>query len=202
VAIPPNVDETLATMHAHYLEADLVAQIPRVGPEWVPALCAVPRLEQIVRDGRSALAPILERVQSWADHPDLRETLASQRRTLIHGDVHRNNIIASAQTGHLVDWESARFAMPMLDLPTFGGPGTPGHEKYCETWRAQTGEDTASPAWQRGYLAAVVCVNVAYMTFAARNFGDQRAAQMLHDAVNSPSGPDQTVATGAVRTTR
>lgn len=184
-AIPQNVAATLATMHAQYLDSEPLGALPLVGPEWVPALCAVPRLEQLVRDGRSALAPILEHIRSWSDHPVLSETLSSQPRTLLHGDVHRNNVIAADQAGHLVDWEGARFGMAMLDLPTLGGPGSPGHEQYGRTWRALTGEDTASLAWQRGYLAAIVCINVKYITFAARNFGDHRAAQMLDEAANA-----------------
>lgn len=99
--------------------------------------------------------------------------------------MHRNNVIVTERTGRLVDWEVAQYGMPMLDLITLGGPGSRGHERYSAAWRALTGEDTASPAWRRGYLAATVGVKVKYLTFAARNFGDSHATRMLEDATRA-----------------
>jgi hypothetical protein len=113
--------------------------------------------------------------------PVLLDTLASQPRTLLHGDVHRNNVIVTEGTGRLVDWEGARYGMPMLDLITSEGlvaPGTSGTRRLGAHWPVRT----LPHLRRRGYLAATVCHNVGYLTFAARHFGDDHATRMLDDA--------------------
>lgn len=189
-AIPDNVAESLAAMHAHYLDSGYLDSgtpetIPVIDTDWWRGVCELRRLQQLARAGRPALHPIIDRVRSWSDRPAILDMLASLPRTLLHGDVHRNNVLVNDHTGQLVDWGGAHYGMPLLDLVTLGGPGSRGYERYAATWHALTGEDTASPAWRRGYLAATVCSKVSYLTFGARHFGDHRAARMLDEAARA-----------------
>jgi aminoglycoside phosphotransferase (APT) family kinase protein len=111
--------------------------------------------------------------------------LADLPRTLLHGDVHRNNVIVDEHIGRLIDWGGAAYGMPLLDLVTPGPPGSRGYERYAARWRALTGESTTSAAWRRGYLTATVCTKVMYLAFAARHFGDSAAIKMFDTAARA-----------------
>jgi hypothetical protein len=174
--IPDNVVKSLATVHAHYLNSGAPETIPVCDANWWTACCAQLRLRQL---GRPSLQPIIETVQSWSAHRLILDALTDLPRTLLHGDVHRNNVIVNAHTGQLIDWGGAAYGTPFLDLVTPGPPDSRGYERYAATWRALTGDSTASTAWRRGYLTATVCTKVQYLSFAARHFGDAAALGMF-----------------------
>lgn len=180
--IPDNVVESLAAVHAHYLNSVPDKAIPVRDTNWWKAGCGQPRLREF---GRPALQPIIEAVQSWSTHREMLEALTEMPRTLLHGDVHRNNVIVDERSGHLVDWGGASYGIPLIDLITPGPPGSRGYERYAATWKALTGETTESTAWRRAYLAATVCVKVAYLPFVARNFGDTAALRRFEEAAHA-----------------
>ena len=180
--IPDNVVESLAEVHAHFLNSGAPETIPVCDGNWWKASCAQHRLRQL---GRASLQPIVEAVQSWSAHRSILDALTELPRTLLHGDVHRNNVIVNGNAGQLIDWGGAAYGIPLLDLITPGPPGSRGYERYAATWQALTGESTTSPAWRRGYLTATVCSKVMYLAFAARHFGDAVAMSMFDTAARA-----------------
>lgn len=181
-AIPANVAESLAALHAHFLDSGPLETATPIDERWWRAACEQPRLQQFADDGRPALRQLVERVHGWSDHPAILDALAGLPRTLLHGDVHRNNVIVDDDTGRLVDWESGLYGIPQLDLVTLGGPASPGHERYATTWRALTGQDTAAPEWRRGWLVATACFELKYLPRGARVSGDAQAQRMVDEA--------------------
>lgn len=190
-ALPDNVVESLAAIHAHYLNSEPLDAIPVRDAAWWKARCAVPRLRQLARP---SLQPIIEAVQSWASHRMIVEVLTEHPRTLLHGDVHRNNVVVNEGGSRLIDWGGAAYGIPQLDLITPGPPGSRGYERYAATWQALTGESTAALAWWRGYLAATVCSKVDYLTFVARNYGDEAAITRFESAAGALSELERTAA--------
>ncbi|MBO0882994.1 MAG: phosphotransferase [Mycobacterium sp.] len=182
--IPDNVMDSLAAVHAHYLNSAPLGAIPVRDGTWWKARCAQPRLRQL---GRPSLQPIIEVVQSWSSHRLIVEALTELPRTLLHGDVHRNNVVVSNHTGRLIDWGGAAYRLPQLDVITPGPLGSRGFERYASAWQALTGESTAGASWQRGYLAATVCNKVDYLGFVARNFGDDAARARFETAARALS---------------
>lgn len=180
--IPDNVVESLAAVHAHYLNSGAPETIPVCDANWWQASCAQHRLRQLARP---SLQPIIDAVQSWSAHRLIIDALTEIPRTLLHGDVHRNNVIVNEHTGRLIDWGGAAYGMPLLDLITPGPPGSRGYERYAATWRALTGESATSAAWRRSYLTATVCTKVMYLGFAARHFGDSAAMKMFDTAARA-----------------
>jgi hypothetical protein len=183
--IPENVAESLAAMHAHYLDSGPPEWTTVIDAEWWRRACDQQKVQRFADSGRPALQPIVDRIRGWSDQPVVIDTLATQPRTLLHGDVHRNNVVVTGDSGRLVDWESGLYGMPQLDLITLGGPGSPGYERYAAIWRALTGQDTAAPEWRRGWLVATVCVQLKYLPRGARVSGDDHAQHMLDTAARA-----------------
>lgn len=190
-AIPDNVVESLAAMHAQYLDSEPPKTIPVFDANWWRTRCAVPRLQQLARP---SLQPIIDRIRSWSEHRLILDALTELPRTLLHGDVHRNNVIVNEHTGQLIDWGGGAYGMPLLDLINPGPHGSRGYERYAATWRALTGASTASPAWRRGYLTATVCTKVGYLGFAARHFGDAAALRMFETVATALTELERTTA--------
>lgn len=125
IEMPADVATALATVHAAHRGSAADSVLPVIDEAWLSTICAASRLAELVRDGRDSLEPILDRIRSWSDHPALRVELATQPRTLLHGDVHRNNVIIGAQGGHLVDWG------PRQTRAADVRPGHPGRARTC-----------------------------------------------------------------------
>lgn len=181
--VPDNIVDSLAAVHAHYLNGTRPAAIPARDADWWRGRCAQPRFRRL---DRPFVQPIVERLDSWSSHGPILEALGELPRTLLHGDVHRNNVIIDEDdVGHLIDWGGASHGIPQFDLITPGPPGSRGYERYVATWRMLTGESTASSTWRRGYLTATICTKVDYLGFAARMFGDDAATKMFDTAVRA-----------------
>lgn len=174
--LPDNVVESLAAAHAFFLDSPAPPGIPVRDAQWWVAACAQHRLREL---DRASLRPVIEAVRSWSAHRCILDALGELPRTLLHGDVHRNNVVVERATGRLVDWGGAAFGIAACDLITPGPPGSGGYERYTSRWEELTGERATSPAWRRGYLVATVCTKVSYLSFAARNFGDAAALRMF-----------------------
>jgi aminoglycoside phosphotransferase (APT) family kinase protein len=183
-SIPDNVMDSLAALHAHYLNSAPPGPLPIRDGAWWEARCVQPRLRQLARP---SLQPIIEAIANWSGHRLIVEALTDLPRTVLHGDVHRNNVVVDGRIGRLIDWGGASYGIPAIDVVTPGPPGSPAYERYAAAWRELTGESTTSLAWRRGYLAATVCSKVDYLAFAARNFGDAAAIRMFDAAARALS---------------
>ncbi len=104
----------------------LQAHVPRLLglglPDWrlaallssLRALCARPAVQHALpADVRSGLARLI------ASLPDRLDALQAcgLPDTLVHGDLHQGNVIASAAGPVLLDWGDAGVGLPLLDLP-------------------------------------------------------------------------------------
>lgn len=183
--IPENVVESLARMHVHHLERPLPDDVPVVDSSWWKAKCAV-SVERLTALRRPATRTLAARVTAFGDEPHIIDALEELPRTLLHGDVHRNNVLVDEHgTGHLIDWGGALVGTPALDIVNLGPPGSSAYRTYVDTWETLTGQGLDHAAWWRSYLVATVCINVKYVAFAARMFGDHTAESMLRQATEA-----------------
>ena len=176
--LPRNVLETLARLHAHYLDRPLPGRLPVVDSGWWRAKCAV-SAERLHALGRPATSALAREVTALRDEQRVVEALDTLPRTLLHGDVHRNNVLVDERgRGMLVDWGGALVGAPALDIANLGGPAGDAYRTYVDTWESLTGERLGDAAWRRSRLAATVWANVKYLAFAAKVFGDDTARSM------------------------
>jgi phosphotransferase family enzyme len=185
-SLPANAIETLARVHVHYLEESPPESVPVVDATWWRNKCDVSmeRLAVLDRPVPNELIPQVAALQ----HDSRITTLLDQLpRTLLHGDVHRNNVLVDdSQTGHIVDWGGALVGTPALDIANLGGPASSGYQVYVDTWRRLTGRNLdADPDWNTSYLLATAWINIKYLAFAAKMYGDTRAQEMMSAALNA-----------------
>ena len=194
IRIPGNVVESLARMHAYYLDSPVPEHIPVVDQSWWQARCAQ-SVERLTALGRPATRAIAARVETWAHEISILAELEQLPRTLLHGDMHRHNVLVDqAGAGHLIDWGAAAFGLPAFDLvrgllatgePALGSPGSQTYQVYADTWTALTGQSLTSPGWRRGYLVATVCNSARFIGLAAKLYSEHRAQAMLREGADA-----------------
>jgi hypothetical protein len=181
--LPSNAIETLARIHVHYLTRPLPQDVPVVDAEWWRAKCEV-SMQRLYALGRPVARELSGEVKTLRDEPRIIKSLDRMRRTLIHGDVHRNNVLVEQDgQGHIIDWGGAFVGAPALDIANLGGINSPGHRTYLAAWQELTGQVLADdPDWHRSNLTAAVWVNIKYLAFATKIFGDQKGRSMMRKA--------------------
>jgi aminoglycoside phosphotransferase (APT) family kinase protein len=184
-ALPANVVESLARMHIYYLNRPIPSNMPVADPSWWQAKC-LESIERLTASAKSAMPEALDKISAWANSPLITDALNHSPRTLLHGDVHRNNIIIDKYgTGHLIDWGDSLIGMPAFDIVNFCSPRTRVYDSYMETWRTNARNGLSDHEWWRSYLVATVCMSVRYLPFAARHFGLPDAQSMLRKAAEA-----------------
>ncbi|WP_020577154.1 phosphotransferase family protein [Actinopolymorpha alba] len=129
---------------------------------------------------------MIAQVTALRDEPRVQDALEELPRTLLHGDVHRNNVLVDEHgNGRLIDWGGALVGIPALDIVNLGPPGSNAYRTYADTWETLTGQNLETAAWRRSYLVATVCINLKYVAFAAKIFGDHKAQSMLQQATEA-----------------
>lgn len=184
--LPVNVIETLARIHAHYLDHPLPPDLPVVDGDWWRGKCDVSAQRLGILD-RPVAHELQDQVNAVRNEPKIINALDHMPRTLIHGDVHRNNVLVdNTRQGHIIDWGGAFIGAPALDLPNLGGPNSPGHRTYVTAWHQITGQVLANdPDWHHSFLIATVWVNIKYLAFATRIFGDAKGQSMMTKATEA-----------------
>lgn len=185
-AVPANVIETLARIHAYYLNQPVHQDLPVVDSDWWRAKCDLSRQRLGALD-RPIARRLQQQVKTFRDEPKIITALDQMPRTLIHGDVHRNNVLIDNDgLGHIIDWGGAFIGAPALDLPNLGEPGAPGYRTYLAAWQALTGQALDDdPDWHRSFLTATVWINIKYLAFATKVFGDNEGQLMMATAVDA-----------------
>ena len=191
-AVPANLFDTLAELHARYLgEAGLPGVIPRVTPAWFHGLCVgwvEPRLrEHAARHPAGTMRRARALVGRAARLPAVAALLAELPATLVHGDVHPGNVLAAAGQATLIDWGSSRVGPAALDLANLVPAESPSVERYVRTWERVTGERPPAVVIELGYRWAALQIPVQYLPWVIehRSTGDVEAAldrieQALH----------------------
>jgi aminoglycoside phosphotransferase (APT) family kinase protein len=153
---PAAMYAALARLHLRHLGRvdELPGQLPRVDDEFLRMTFAEFAPSGIRRAAREAPHPVqdraLELLARFAGDERLRVGLEVLPATLLHGDVHGDNIIATAPEAasggsvRLIDWGSARVGPAMLDVMLAARPA--GVAAYGEAWASANG--TAMDAWQ------------------------------------------------------
>lgn len=185
-ALPADAIATLAKVHAHFLTAPAPPHVPVVDGDWWRAKCDV-SMQRLAELQRPVPDELRAQVGELQDEPKIIESLDRMRRSLIHGDVHRNNVLVDEDgRSHLIDWGGAFIGAPALDIANLGGPGSPGYQMYVTTWQSLTGEVLdENPAWQRSCLVATVWISIKYLAFATKIFGDEKGQVMIAKALNA-----------------
>jgi fructosamine-3-kinase len=182
--LPANAIESLARIHVRYLAEPVPQDVPIVDADWWRAKCAVSHQRLNALD-RPVARELSSQVEMFADEAKMINALDTMPRTLIHGDVHRNNVLVDKEgRGHIVDWGGAFVGAPALDIANLGGPSSPGYRAYLAAWQRLTGQSLQDdPGWRQCCLAATVWSNIKYLAFATKIFGDLRGRAMMSAAL-------------------
>lgn len=182
-SLPTDVIRTLARLHAYYQNAPVPEGVPVIDSDWWRAKCDLSA--QRLRSLPGSVAQDLgTQVQGLKEEQAMLAALDELPRTLIHGDLHHNNVLVDADGhGHIIDWGGSFIGAAALDLSHLGEPDSAGHRTYLATWQELTGERLAESAdWARSCVTATVWANIKYLAFATKIFGDERGLQMMASA--------------------
>lgn len=182
-APPASLFDSLAALHARFQGGEgLPGAIPRVSPQWWRSL-SQHWVAPALREHASRHPPeTTERAQSLiaraATWPAAAETLAALPATLLHGDVHRANVLADGDRAVLIDWGSSRVGPAALDLANLVPAGSAAVIRYASTWRQLTGGPLPAQTLELGYRWAALQIPVQYLpwTAAYRPSSDYTAA--------------------------
>ena len=131
--------DSLARLHAHFygVAADH-HDIPVIDLRWWQALCTHwvrPAIEQHALNHGVAVADRARRVlKSCRTDEALTMLLSRITPTLLHGDIHPGNVLTEGDRTHLIDWGSARFGTPLLDLLNLVAPDSPQLRTYLDAF--------------------------------------------------------------------
>jgi aminoglycoside phosphotransferase (APT) family kinase protein len=186
-AIPETVFESLALLHARYVDDWVnLAGIPVVDPDWWRFICLSYAMSEV--DKQAALSPnvVLDRARTvlnaMADDGRIVEILGQLPRTLLHGDVHPGNILVGADESTLVDWGSARVGPAMLDLANVTDVGSPQFSAYAQAWEDSTHQPLGAALVELGYLWAAVQIPIQYLAWVASSRSPEDVAVTLDRA--------------------
>ncbi|GAB3430092.1 phosphotransferase family protein [Flindersiella endophytica] len=181
-AIPVEVVESLARLHAHYSDVAL-EDVPRLDQARWRQKCefAIERLPQFI-PADPLRDQTLELLREYAIDPTLARTLQALPHTLVHGDVHANNVLVNGPYSMLIDWGGVYLAPAMLDLANLTTPGTEKFQRYKQSWQDATGSPLDEELATLGFHWATVAVNVKYLVFAAKNLGIGAVGAMVDRA--------------------
>jgi aminoglycoside phosphotransferase (APT) family kinase protein len=182
LAIPVEVVESLARLHAQYADVAL-PDLPVLDQTWWQRKCefAIERLPRFMppdplRD------QTLELLREYAHDASLARALQVLPRTLVHGDVHANNVLVNGPYSMLIDWGGVYLAPAMLDLANLTTPETEKFQRYKGAWQDATGSALDDELALLGFHWATVCVNVKYLVFAAKQLGIGAVGAMVERA--------------------
>ena len=182
-AVPANLFDTLAELHARYLgDASLPGVIPRVTADWFRGLClgwVEPRLrEHAGRHPAETMRRARALVGRAARLPAVAAVLAELPATLVHGDVHPGNVLVEAGQATLIDWGNSRVGPTALDLANLEAADSPSVARYARTWERVTGMPLPSVVIELGYRWAALQLPVQYLPWMLehRSTGDVEAA--------------------------
>jgi aminoglycoside phosphotransferase len=189
--VSDEVIASLARLHAHYVGVN-VRGLPVVDRELWRGICShvSMRLSGLLTDDQlRAPMALVDRVR---DDPVLLRALERLPRTLVHGDIHANNLLVDGSgASKIIDWGNARLGPAMLDLASISAPDRPSFALYAEAWADATGEVLARRAMYVGFLWATVYVNTGYLGFAAQRLGLDVVTQMIERAEEALAGLEQ-----------
>jgi hypothetical protein len=185
--VPDEVWHTLARVHAHWL-GKRPRGLPVVDAAWWRHLCLARILPHVDaardRTGETAFAEAATAVQAWADDPRMRAAAAVLPRTLVHGDVHRGNVLVTVEGAVLIDWGNAKVGPPGLDLPVLRAQGATDDAPYRRAFAELAGAPPAELAEVETFFAEVRAY-VGYLGFAADHLGAARVTEMVDGAARA-----------------
>jgi aminoglycoside phosphotransferase (APT) family kinase protein len=155
-AAPLEVFDALAQMHSRWEgRTSALTGVPAIDPAWWRDQSlnhTLPMLERCLeRRESSAIEAAVEAVAATADDDRIARALAILPRTLVHGDMHRANIVVSGGA-KIIDWGSARLAPAMLDVAEIAASGSPSEARYLDARERLDGRGAdrdAEPALRR-----------------------------------------------------
>ncbi|GAA2758274.1 phosphotransferase family protein [Actinopolymorpha rutila] len=180
--VSDDVLESLAVLHVRHVNATLPG-LPIVdGTWWDNGFRHVDRRLSELLPTAAEPAPLreaLDLVRSLRGDPLLVRTPERLSRTLVHGDIHANNILARPAGSKIIDWGAATLAPAMLDLANLVAPDSPRFAVYVEAWEAAAGRALDLRLANVEYQWATACVNIKYLGFAAHHLGGGTVRDML-----------------------
>ncbi|MET9023321.1 phosphotransferase [Actinopolymorpha sp. NPDC004070] len=180
-----DVLQSLAVMHVRHVNVTL-PNLPVVDRTWWDnGFRHVDRRLSELLPTASEPAPLheaLDLVRRVRGEPLLVRTPERLSRTLVHGDIHANNILAGPAGSKIIDWGAATLGPAMLDLANLVSPDSPRFEVYADAWEASAGRALDPRLVNVEYQWATACVNIKYLGFAAHHLGGDAVRDMLERA--------------------
>jgi len=193
--MPTAVWATLARVHRHWLRRR-PRGIPVVDARWWQTLCErriLPALAGAARRSPDKVfSSAAEVVTELAREARMIGALALLPKTLVHGDVHRGNILRDpdpdpdpdSDDATILDWGNAKVAPAGLDLAVLRAQGaaqSPCYRAHLAEGRGQG--DRRLLEVERHW--ADVHIHVAYLGFAAEHLGSDRVGSMIEAATSA-----------------
>lgn len=188
--VPEQVWTAMARVHAHWLRRR-PRGVPVADAQWWRALCRDRILPHVraahERSGDPRFATAADLLVSWADDPAMHAALSRLPRTLVHGDLHRGNVLLDPAGPVLIDWGNAKVAPPGLDLPVLRAQGAVDDTPYRRAFAELAGTPPADLAELETHCAEL-WAHVGYMGFAADHLGPARVAELAAAANAARAG--------------
>jgi Ser/Thr protein kinase RdoA (MazF antagonist) len=165
---------SLARLHAHFYGVAADHQdIPVIDLTWWQALCThwvQPAIEQHARSHGVAVADQARRVlNSCRTNEALARSLSRITPTLLHGDIHPGNVLTDGHQTHLIDWGSARFGTPLLDLLNLVASDSPQLHAYLDAFGHHGSRPLEPDEIAAGRQWAAVQIPVQYLPWTLEN---------------------------------
>lgn len=112
--------------------------------------------------------------------PDFEALSAELPRSIIHWDIHPENLLIQGGEAVIIDWENACIAPPLLDLTNMLAWESDGFRSYLESFGQRSRKAQASQLKRREYDWCVAMTQVRYMFVPARA-GKKEAATRMAD---------------------
>ncbi|MFL1379850.1 MULTISPECIES: phosphotransferase family protein [unclassified Nocardiopsis] len=178
--------DSLARLHAHFRgRQGEHPGIPAVTTEWWRGLCVfwvLPAIERHgARHGRGVLVRARSLVGALATEPRVADVLARITPTLLHGDVHPGNVLSDGGRTRLIDWGSARFGTPLLDLAAMVPAGSPAFDAYLRAHAAH-GEALGDREARAGARWAALQIPVQYLPWQLECASTAEVVEALRSA--------------------
>jgi aminoglycoside phosphotransferase (APT) family kinase protein len=186
--IPSQVYDTLAQVHAWHLRRP-PRGLTRVDAAFWRRLCvqvALPAVEAAARAGaHNGYEAARALLPSWAEDARMAAALRLLPVTLVHGDMHRGNILTAAGQTTVIDWGNARIAPGGLDVAVLGEQGGTGEDHYRRRLAELTGRVTPPELVEVERHWAVATGYTQYLAFAAEHLGGDRVGVMVERAARA-----------------
>ena len=179
-----NALDSLALLHARFRGRSAEhREIPIIDLRWWQGLCTDwvrPGIEQHAAQHGAAMEHTAQRlVDRCLIGSRVAELLRAITPTLLHGDIHSGNVLTEGDRTHLIDWGSARFGTPMLDLVNLLDSASPQFYAYLDRYAEYATHPMTDDEVHAGIRWSALQIPVQYLPWTLENLSTPQAELAL-----------------------